>query len=98
LERQNPGATVQREQYLRTADGRIAKDPLTGKARRIDHVVITNDVATDSVETTSLTATKAEQLAREGRIRSSGGVFVRDRTTGKLIDLSNVPTRIIRKQ
>jgi hypothetical protein len=30
---------VQAEQYLRSADGSIAKDPLTGTGRRIDYVV-----------------------------------------------------------
>ena len=35
-----PNASVLREQYLRTVNGDIAKDPMTGKGRRIDQVVI----------------------------------------------------------
>ncbi|OGV73566.1 MAG: hypothetical protein A3K18_17770 [Lentisphaerae bacterium RIFOXYA12_64_32] len=91
-------ASVQREQYLRTADGKIAEDPLTGEARRIDHVIIENGQARYSVETTSKTAPKAEQLAKEARIRANGGTFVRDRTTGELIDVSNAPTRVSRRK
>ena len=74
-----------------------AVDPFTGTGRRIDHVVIQNGRALDSVETTSQTATKAAQIAKENRIRQQGGTFVRDRGTGQLIDLKDVPTQIIRK-
>ncbi|MDZ4385593.1 MAG: pre-toxin TG domain-containing protein, partial [Moraxellaceae bacterium] len=92
-----PTASIQREQLLRTADGVKAVDPFTGTGRRIDHVVIQNGRALDSVETTSQTATKAAQIAKENRIRQQGGTFVRDRGTGQLIDLKDVPTQIIRK-
>jgi hypothetical protein len=34
LKRENPGASVQNQQYLRDAKGNIVKDPKTGEARR----------------------------------------------------------------
>ena len=98
LEAEFPDASVQPEQLLRTADGKKAIDPLTGTGRRVDHVVIQRGVAIDSVEVTGLKVNKAAQVAKEGRIRAAGGTFVRDRTTGELVDLSKVQTRIIRRQ
>jgi hypothetical protein len=98
LSRQYPAASVQAEQFLRTSEGLIAVDPLTNTGRRIDHIVIQDNIAIDSVETTSLTAKKAAQIAKENRIRQSGGTFVRDRDTGQLVDLRNTPTRIIRRK
>jgi len=86
---------VQREQYLRDAAGSIMKGP-DGTARRIDHVVIENGKAVKSVETTSLTASKTSQAAKEQAIRDAGGTFVRDRSTGKLVDFKEVPTKIER--
>jgi len=92
-----PNASIQSERYLHTIEGMRALDPLTGTGRRIDHVVVENGLAIDAVETTSLTATKAAQIAKENRIRQLGGTFIRDQETGALVDLSNVPTRIVRK-
>lgn len=83
LKRENPGASVQNQQYLRDANGKIVKDPKTGEARRVDHAVIKDGKAT-TVETTSNTANKGAQSAKEDRIRDAGGTFVRDRETGKL--------------
>ena len=94
LERLNPGASVQSEQLLRTADGRKAIDPLSGSGRRLDNVVIQNGKALDVVETTSLKANKAAQIAKENRIHDAGGNFVRDRTTGTLVEVP--PSRIER--
>jgi len=67
-----------------------------GTGRRIDHVIIENNLGKYSIETTSKTAYKNAQLLKEIRIRNNGGVFIRDRITGELIDFSNIPTRIIR--
>ena len=97
LRLQYPGASVQREQYLRLGTGGKAVDPLVGTGRRMDWVVVQDGAVLDSVETTSLTANKAAQIAKEMRIRQAGGVFVRDRVTGELVDISQVPTRIVRK-
>lgn len=97
LETQFPGASIQNEVYLRGANGKRAIDPFTGEARRIDSVVIQDGRVLDSVEVTSQTANKAAQIAKENRIRQNGGTFVRDRATGNLIDISQIPTRIVRK-
>jgi hypothetical protein len=92
-----PGAAVQNEVYLRLPTGARALDPLTGTARRIDSVVVQGGRVVDSVEVTSMTANKAAQIAREMRIRQSGGVFVRDRSSGNLLEIGQVPTRIVRR-
>jgi hypothetical protein len=98
LRAQYPNATIQSEVYLRTASGARAIDPLTGTARRIDSVVIQNGRVLDSVEVTSLTANKRAQILKEQSIRNNGGTFIRDRATGQLIDIGQVPTQIIRRQ
>ena len=97
LRLQYPEAALQRETCLRLAEGERALDPLGSTGRRIDWVVVQDGVVLDSVETTSMTANKAAQIAKEMRIRQAGGVFIRDRATGELIDISQVPTRIVRK-
>ena len=84
LRSENPGAKVQNQQYLRTADGKIAKDPVAGKGRRVDHAVI-KDGKSQTYETTSPNASKRDQLDKEGRIRDAGGTFVRDRDTRELV-------------
>lgn len=89
---------MQRERYLRTADGKRAIDPLTGEARRIDHAVIENGQVRYLVETTSKTADKVRQIEKEARVRANGGTFIRDKVTRELIDVSNVPTRITRRK
>lgn len=96
LEKANPGASVQGQQFLRDSQGKIVKDPVTGQGRKIDHVVIKDKQAIDVVETTSQTANKGAQIRKEERIRNSGGTFVKDRTTKELIDVSKTPTRISR--
>jgi len=40
LEQKYLHATVQKERYLRDAEGKIVKAPLTRKGRRMEHVVI----------------------------------------------------------
>lgn len=97
LKEQHPDASVQREQYLRDKDGNIVKDPLTGEARRVDHAVIKDAKVVDLVETTSPTADKAVQIAKENRILEEGGAFIRDRTTGKPVPIGDTPIRIIRR-
>jgi len=98
LQKAHPDASVQSERTLRTADGKKAVDPLTGTGRRIDNVVIQDGKAVKSAETTSMTADKAAQIAKENRIRESGGTFVRDKETGKLVDLKDVPTELDRRR
>ena len=96
LVKANPGSSVQNQQYLRTADGKIAKDPVTKTGRRLDHVVIKDGKATDVVETTSQNANKNKQLEKEGRIREGGGTYIRDLKTKELINIQNIPTQIKR--
>lgn len=91
-----PGSNIQNEVYLRASNGKRFIDPLTGAARRIDSVVITNGVVVDSVEVTSMNASKASQIAKEMRIRNGGGTFIKDRISGGLMDISGVSTRIVR--
>lgn len=97
LKDQHPDASVQREQYLRDQDGNIVRDPLTGSARRVDHAVIKDGKVVDLVETTSQTADKAGQIAKENRILNEGGTFIRDRTTGRQVPIGETPVRIIRR-
>ncbi|MBI6732898.1 RHS domain-containing protein, partial [Pseudomonas amygdali] len=80
------------ERYLRNADGKIAKDPLTGEARRVDFVIKNSDGSGTAKEITSLTADKTGQLSKETRIREVGGTFVRDPKTKKLIEVRDVST------
>ena len=66
------------ERYLRNAEGKIVKDPLTGEGRRLDFVIKNGDGTGTAKEITSLTAPKAAQLEKEMRIRETGGTFVRE--------------------
>jgi RHS repeat-associated protein len=92
-----PNSRIQKETYIRTKDGKIAKDPITGKARRLDGVVIQEGKRAKAWETTSKTAYKKPQTAREDRIRESGGNYVKDRSNGNLIRLEN-KTRMERRR
>lgn len=89
LKNEHPKAKIQNESTLRTADGKIAKDPLTGKGRRIDHAVIEDGKVVKTVETTSQKADKISQSAKESRILNSGGKYVRERDSKELLE---VPT------
>lgn len=91
------GYNIISEAYLRDAEGNIVKDPETGKARRIDFVVVKGGKVLDSIEVTSKTADKSDQLAKENRVRESGGNYVRD-NNGNLIKIpSNIQTRVERR-
>lgn len=101
LEKQYPpeeGYEIISEAYLRDADGNIVKDPETGKARRIDFVVVKDGKVVDSIEVTSKTADKTEQTAKENRIRDNGGNYIRD-NDGNLVKIpDDVQTRIERRE
>ena len=88
--------SVQRELSLRNADGKLAKDPVTGTGRRLDNVGIQDGEGKFTVEVTSKTANKLAQEAKEARILESGGTFVKDRVTGELVDISNAVSRTFR--
>lgn len=97
LKEKYPDAEVQGERYLRDANGKIVKDPLTGEGRRLDHVVIKDGKVIDVVETTSLTVDKSAQIAKEGRIIESGGSFIRDKVTKELIPIGDNISRVIKR-
>lgn len=85
------------EAYLRDKDGNIIKDPETGKARRVDFMVVKDGKVVDSVEVTSKTADKSDQLAKEELIRDIGGNYVLDEN-GNLIEIPEyVHTRVERR-
>jgi RHS repeat-associated protein len=97
---------VERECYLRdcTTGKRVKdddpNDPLaTGELRRLDIVVI--NVARGNVmrtvEVTSRNAPKADQLAKERRIRDAGGLCIKDRKTGTLKKVPRVSSVVRRK-
>jgi hypothetical protein len=58
-------------------------------ARRVDHAVI-KDGKAQTHETTSMTADKTGQLAKEQRIIDSGGSYVRARDTKQLVPVCGV--------
>jgi len=94
---ESEGYSIISEAYLRDEDGKIAKDPVTGEARRIDFVVVKGGEVVDSVEVTSKTADKTEQSAKEERIRENGGNYIRDEN-GNLVKIpSDIHTRIERR-
>lgn len=100
LEKKYPpeqGYSILSEKWLLDKDGNIVKDPETGKARRIDFVVVKDGKVVDSVEVTSKTADKTEQTQKEERIRANGGTYIRD-NDGNIIKIpENVKTRIERR-
>lgn len=91
------GYQIVSEAYLRDKDGNIVKDEVTGEKRRVDFVVVKDGKVVDSVEVTSKTADKTEQIAKEERIRANGGNYVRD-NDGNLVEIPpNVHTHIERR-
>nr|WP_250151178.1 RHS repeat-associated core domain-containing protein [Photorhabdus akhurstii] len=83
------------ERYLRDANGKSVKDPLTGERRRIDFVIKGQDGKWSPVEITSQTAPKVGQLAKEQRIQQAGGTFVRNPNTRELIEINDI-SKVIR--
>lgn len=91
------GDSIVSEAYLRDKNGNIVIDPITVEARRIDFVVVKDGKVVDSIEVTSKTADKTNQVAKEQRIREAGGNYIRT-SDGKLIEVpSGVSTRIERR-
>lgn len=91
---ESKGYSVLKEVYLRDKDGKIARDPETGEARRIDFVVIKDGQTVKSVEVTSQTASKENQMAKENRIKENGGTYIKDQN-GNLVK-HNVDTNVER--
>ena len=92
------GNHIERECYLRNAEGEGVKDPVTGEARRIDFAVIKDDEVVKSVEVTSETADKTAQLAKEDRIREAGGNYIVDRRNGEIVPFAHgIKTEVVRR-
>ena len=93
-----PDDHIERECYLRDAEGHIVRDSETGEARRIDFAVIKDGEVIKPVEVTSETADKTAQLAKEDRIREAGGNYVEDRRTGEIVPFAHsVKTEVVRR-
>lgn len=91
------GYDIVPEALLRDKYGNVVKDPETNEARRVDFVVVKDGKVVDSVEVTSMTADKTQQMAKEDRIRENGGNFIKD-SNGNLAEMSNdIHTRIERR-
>ncbi|WP_133648435.1 RHS repeat-associated core domain-containing protein [Paraburkholderia flava] len=95
LEQRYGKENVLSERYLRDANGKSVKDPITGERRRVDFVVKGQDGVWRPVEITSQTAPKFDQLAKELRIREMGGTFAKNPNTGEIIPVDGV-SRVIR--
>lgn len=94
---ESEGFKYHQEAYLRDEQGNIIRDQLSGEARRIDILVAKEGKIYKSFEVTSESALKELQLAKEERIRQTGGNFILDRDTWTLIELpKNVTTEIRR--
>lgn len=92
------GYSIERECYLRDAEGHIVKDLVTGEARRIDFAVIKDGEVVKSVEVTSPTADKIAQMAKENRIHDAGGNYIVDRSNGEIVPFAHgVETKIERR-
>lgn len=97
LKKMYPDSKIISEAYLRDKEGHILKDPITNTACRIDFIVIKGNKVIDSIEVTSKTAEKENQIAKENRIRAEGGNYIKaDR--GMLVRIpSTVTTKIERR-
>ena len=90
------GYHIERECYLRNAEGHVVKDSEMGEARRIDFGLIKDGEVVKSVEVTSETADKTVQMAKEERIREAGGNYIR--LTGEMVPFGrNVKTEVVRR-
>ncbi|GAA3075550.1 hypothetical protein GCM10010520_23320 [Rhizobium viscosum] len=92
----NPNAIVQNQTLIVDKNGKKVLDPITNQGRRVDHVVIEDGKVTRIVETTSPTASKTAQRLKEIAIRDSGGEYIKDRKTGKLISIKDISSETAR--
>lgn len=98
LKTKYPNMDITSEAYLRDKNGSIKKDPITGEARRVDFVVSDGKKVINSIEVTSLTADKTDQIAKENRIRNAGGNYIRDCNGNVLRYPNDLKTTIERRQ
>jgi RHS repeat-associated protein len=94
----HPNASVQTEQYLRDINGKIIKGS-DGTGRRLDVVVVKDGkLVGNPIEVTSMTAPKGDQIFKETNIHQSNApVFIRDRTTGNLVEVTGLISRVERR-
>jgi hypothetical protein len=99
LQEQYPDAQIWRERYLRDANGKIVRDPLSNTGRRIDYAVFQSGDVQRLVEVTSITADKAGQTAKEETIRALGGTYIKaPGRKGLLYSVQDVITELSRRQ
>jgi len=99
-----PSARIQSETFLRNRDGSLARDPVTGKARRIDFVLFFDGGAVKRFEITSQRSDKRAQFAQERRIityrrngqRRTDRLYVLNRATSRLVPIGEGTTEILR--
>lgn len=90
------GYKIYSECPLRDSNGNLAKDEKTGEGRRLDFVVAKDGKIVNLFEVTSEKESKIEQMAKEYRIRESGGNYIRD-DNGNLLKIpDNVNNEIVR--
>lgn len=88
---------VVREAYLRDRHGRIALDAATNQSRRVDFVVFKGNEVVRSLEVTSAKVNKADQLAKEARIRRHGGRYMLHPESQVLVRVpAEVKTTVVR--
>ena len=101
LDRKYPpeeGYQIVPQVYLRSREGDIIKDPVTGEARRVDFMGFKNGNVVYTKELTKNTAGKTGPKAKEKPIRDSGGNIKPD-NDGNLAEIpSTVRTRIERRE
>ena len=89
LEQEHGVGNVLKQRMIVDKHGKKIKDPFTGKGRILDHVVVKDGKVVKSVETTSLTANKRKQLAKERRIRNKEKPYVKKPDTKEVIEVEN---------
>jgi len=95
---ESEGNEILQERELLDKDGNKALDPETGTGRRIDFIVNKDSKVIRSIEVTSETADKTEQMAKEQRIREAGGNYIKG-NDGNLLEVpKDVKTEIIRRK
>lgn len=95
---ESEGYQIVKEAYLCDKDGNFVKDPVTGKRRRIDFVVVKDGKVVESIEVTSMTAPKEEQMSKEKRIREQGGNYIYDNNDNLVEFPAEVETHIERRE
>ena len=89
LEKEHGVGNVLKQRMIVDKHGKKIKDPITGEGRILDHVVVKDGKVVKSIETTSLTADKRKQLAKEKRIRKFEKTHIKKPGTKEVIEVEN---------